>query len=46
MDLPQKNINFGIIQQEEHKAKQLVINNLSAVPLVYRLKYPKLIFLF
>ena len=38
MDLAQKNINFGDIRLDDHKAKTLVINNLSEVPLVYRVR--------
>lgn len=39
MELAQKNINFGtVFKHTKHPQKTLVINNLSEVPLVYRVK--------
>jgi hypothetical protein len=38
MNLAQKNINFGDIRLDDHKAKTLVIHNESEVPLVYRIR--------
>ncbi|EGC35017.1 hypothetical protein DICPUDRAFT_79246 [Dictyostelium purpureum] len=38
MDLAQRNINFGNIIQYDYRTKSLVINNLSQVPLIYRIK--------
>ncbi|KAF2076702.1 hypothetical protein CYY_002015 [Polysphondylium violaceum] len=38
MDLAQRNINFGNIVQYDYRTKSLVINNLSQVPLIYRIK--------
>eukprot|EP01114_Cavostelium_apophysatum_P004034 TRINITY_DN1416_c0_g1_i3.p1 TRINITY_DN1416_c0_g1~~TRINITY_DN1416_c0_g1_i3.p1 ORF type:complete len:1432 (-),score=329.32 TRINITY_DN1416_c0_g1_i3:312-4607(-) len=38
MDLAQKSINFGSIQKDDHKAKVLVIHNLSEVPLIYSIR--------
>eukprot|EP00026_Physarum_polycephalum_P016606 Phypoly_transcript_17551.p1 GENE.Phypoly_transcript_17551~~Phypoly_transcript_17551.p1 ORF type:complete len:106 (+),score=17.92 Phypoly_transcript_17551:29-319(+) len=38
MDLAQRNINFGQITKYDYRTKTLVINNLSEVPLIYRIK--------
>ena len=38
MDLAQRNINFGQITKYDYRTKSLVINNLSEVPLIYRIK--------
>ena len=38
MDLAQKNINFGNIQPYDQRAKTMVINNLSEVPLAYNIR--------
>eukprot|EP01133_Synstelium_polycarpum_P011912 gene11912-13878_t len=38
MDLAQRNINFGNIVQYDYRTKTLVINNLTQVPLIYRIK--------
>ncbi|GAM18857.1 hypothetical protein SAMD00019534_020320 [Acytostelium subglobosum LB1] len=38
MDLAQRNINFGSIVQYDYRTKTLVINNLTQVPLIYRIK--------
>eukprot|EP01119_Soliformovum_irregulare_P011729 TRINITY_DN2968_c0_g1_i1.p1 TRINITY_DN2968_c0_g1~~TRINITY_DN2968_c0_g1_i1.p1 ORF type:complete len:2115 (-),score=553.79 TRINITY_DN2968_c0_g1_i1:1679-8023(-) len=38
MDLAQKNINFGTIQPYLQKAKTIVVNNLSEVPLAFMIR--------
>jgi hypothetical protein len=38
LSLAQKNISFGKMLTNEHRAKTLVLNNISDVPLLYKLK--------
>lgn len=38
MDIGQKHINFGVMENLTTKHKTLVISNLSEVPLIYRIK--------
>lgn len=38
MNLAQRNINFGHIRRDDHKAKFLVVGNLSEVPLLFQIK--------
>lgn len=38
LSLAQKNISFGKLFTNEHRAKTLVLNNVSDVPLPYKIK--------
>jgi hypothetical protein len=38
MDVPQKNINFGSVDIKDTRSKVLAVNNVSQVPLLYRVR--------
>jgi hypothetical protein len=38
LSLAQKNISFGKMLTNEHRAKTLVLNNIADVPLLYKIK--------